>query len=86
MSQEKVDLYKASKAGRKGEAKKRKQKRFIRWTAAVVVICAIVVWLGVSVYQHKQEALPRASVNADIESIATYEMDLSQLVGAEEAE
>lgn len=77
MSQEKVDRYKAQKANRKTENRKKKQSRIITWVASIVVLAAIVSWLGYSGYASHVANLPRTSVNANVDDIISYETGLN---------
>ncbi len=50
MSQEKVDLRKAAKAGRKAQNKKDKTKKTIVKIVVGIVIAALLVWIGYSIF------------------------------------
>ena len=73
MSQEKVDRYKATKVNRKAENKKKKTMKTVRIIIAIVILAAIVFWLGFSIYTKNEANKPRESVNVDITSIAGIE-------------
>lgn len=77
MSQEKVDRYKAGKAGRKEEAKKRRSQRILRYVIAIAVLVVICGWLGISMYRNHLESMPRPSVNADITAVSDYEASVT---------
>ncbi len=50
MSQEKVDLRKAEKAGRKKQNKKDKTKKLIIKIVIILVAAVIVAWIGYSIF------------------------------------
>lgn len=56
MSQEKVDRYKKEKANREKIMKKEKLVRRIEYGLTGLVLCGLVAWCGVSVYQKVAEA------------------------------
>lgn len=56
MSQKKVDEYKKQKANREKIMKKEKRMLLLEKTAAVLVIVAIIGWLGYSVYGQVQKS------------------------------
>ena len=72
MSQEKVDRYKATKANRKAENKKKKTMKTVRMFLSIVILAAVVFWLGFSAYNKHEANKPRESVNVDITSVAGY--------------
>lgn len=51
MSQAKVDRYKEAKKNRSKEMKKEKRERFVVKAVGIVVVVALVAWIGFSVYQ-----------------------------------
>ena len=56
MSQKKVDEYKKQKVNREKIMKKEKRMLLLEKTAAVLVIVAIIGWLGYSVYGQVQKS------------------------------
>lgn len=56
MSQEKVDRYKKEKANREKIMKKEKMVRCVEYGLTGLVLCGLVAWCGVSVYQKAAEA------------------------------
>jgi predicted negative regulator of RcsB-dependent stress response len=54
MSQEKVDKYKKEKANRQAIIKAEKRKHVISVAVVFIVIVALAVWFGFSVYQNSQ--------------------------------
>lgn len=56
MSQEKVDRYKKEKVNRDKEMKKEKLVRRIEYGLTGLVLCAMVVWCGFSIYQKAAES------------------------------
>ena len=54
MSQEKVDRYKEQKKNRKKIMKQEKCKRYLGYTATVVVIALIIGWAGFSIYKNHE--------------------------------
>ncbi len=71
MSQEKVDRYKQQKANRDKIMKKEKVVRRIEYGLTGIVLCAMVAWCGVSIYQ-KVEA-------AKSEEVTVYQLDTSAM-------
>lgn len=50
MSQAKVDQYKKEKANRKQHMRKEKITRMVYMVVGIVIVAAILVWVGYSVY------------------------------------
>ena len=61
MSQAKVDRYKQEKANREKTMKKEKMIRRLEGAVGVFVLCLIIAWCGVSVYQKAEEKRRRLS-------------------------
>ena len=73
MSQEKVEKYKEEKKNRKAIMKKAKIHATIRTSIAVVVLVAIVGWIGYSAVDYYYRTLPRAVAEVDYTSLSEYE-------------
>ena len=78
MSQEKVDRYKKEKANRKQIMKKQKIMHNLRVTVAAAVVCAVVAWVGVSMYQSHEANQPRESVEVDYSAVDSYMNGVSE--------
>lgn len=72
MSQQKVDKYKESKANRQQIIKKEKMVRRLEYTAIVVVLAAVVGWIGFSVFAKAKAAVPAKQYVMDVSSIDEY--------------
>lgn len=73
MSQEKVERYKEQKANRKEIMKKEKRARIFRNSLAVVMLVAVVGWIGYSAVDFYIDNLPREEVAVDYSAISNYE-------------
>ena len=74
MSQVKVDKRKELKRNRKKIVKQNKIKKLAGWTAAVIILAAVVGWLGWSSYNKIEEAKKEnvVSTTADTSAISDY--------------
>lgn len=70
MSQEKVDRYKEYKANKKEILKKEKRMRKIEYTVAVVVLVAVIGWLGYSVYDTATDPANQEKVEYTLDTTA----------------
>lgn len=70
MSQAKVDQYKKEKANRKQHMRKEKITRMVYMIAGIIVVAAILIWVGYSVYSSMngssaEESSSTVEVNTD---------------------
>lgn len=72
MSQEKVAKYKEAKANRKKTMKKEKAMKFARNSFAVLIMVALVGWLGYSAVDTYKKNQPRESVEIDYTEFNNY--------------
>ena len=74
MSQAKVDRYKQEKANREKTMKKEKMIRRLEGAVGVFVLCLIIAWCGVSVYQKAEEkqAAQGETVELDNTAVSDY--------------
>lgn len=70
MSQAKVDRYKQEKANREQIMKKEKLVRRLEYAAGILVVCLIIVWCGVSVYQKAEEKRAAQVETAELDNTA----------------
>lgn len=78
MSQEKVAKYKEQKANRKSIMRKQKITKMIRNTCALVVVVAVVGWVGYSGVVAFLDSRPVPSVEVDYTAVSEYESSLSE--------
>ncbi len=71
MSQEKVDQYKESKKNRKQEIKKEKRKALLAKLGGMLVLLALVIWIGYSAVMSVKNAEGPA-VTVDPTAIEEY--------------
>ena len=72
MSQAKVDRYKEEKKNRKQTIKKEKRNRILARTIGVVVVAAIVCWIGFSGYSYYQEKKPMTKTELSTTALSDY--------------
>lgn len=72
MSQAKVDRYKEEKRNRKQEVKNQKRKKAALKVVGVLVCAAIVVWIGFSGYNYRQENRPIETTQINLDPIQNY--------------
>ena len=76
MSQAKVDKRKQEKKDRAKNMRKEKFSRFLTGAAGVVIVAAIGVWVGFSVYQRQQASAEKAEVEyTDVNMSAIYDFE-----------
>lgn len=81
MSQEKVDLRKAAKAGRKAQNKKDKTKKTIVKIVIGVVIAALLVWIGYSIFSViKNGGSNNNNKEVNLDSLQNYMQEAEQEV------
>lgn len=80
MSQEKVDLRKAAKAGRKQQNKRDKKKRIIGKVVLVVVILALLVWIGYSIFSMVKGGTKDANKEVNLDSLQNYMQEVQDEV------
>lgn len=78
MSQAKVDKYKEEKKNRKNLMRKEKIQRYLRRGAACIVVIALVVMAGFSVYNIYESKQPKQKVTVDYSAIASLSQSLSE--------
>ena len=85
MSQAKVDQHKKQKENRKKEMRREKIERIAVGTLGIVIVAAICVWIGFSVYGNTTGGTDADSGNSTVE-VNTDAVDdyLDDLDGAEE--
>ena len=76
MSQEKVDRYKEQKKNRKKIMKQEKCKRYLGYTATVVVIALIIGWAGFSIYKNHEANKPVSYTEVDLSALTDYYSNL----------
>ena len=76
MSQAKVDKYKEEKKNRQQIMKKEKREENLFKAGAVLLGCALVAWIGVSVYTAVKPAAPQEETN---QAVVDYTVDTSAL-------
>ena len=76
MSQEKVDRYKEQKKNRKKIMKQEKCKRYLGYTATVVVIALIIGWAGFSIYKNHEANKPVSYTEVDLSALTDYYYNL----------
>lgn len=72
MSQEKVAKYKEAKANRKKTMKKEKAIKIVRNSFAILLVVAVVGWLGYSAVETYKKNQPRESVEVDYTEFNDY--------------
>lgn len=86
MSQAKVDEYKKQKANREKIMKREKRILFLEKLLGVVVVAAVVFWIGFSIYRYGGSAAnsenAEISYAADVDLSAVYDFS-SALADAE---
>lgn len=80
MSQEKVDLRKAAKAGRKAQNKKDKRKKTIGKIVLVVIIAALLVWIGYSIFSVVKNGKGDNNKEVNLDSLQNYMQELDEEV------
>lgn len=80
MSQEKVDLRKAAKAGRKAQNKKDKMKKTIVKIVIAVVAAALLVWIGYSIFSVVKNGGNDKNKEVNLDSLQNYMQELEQEV------
>ncbi len=70
MSQAKVDRYKQEKANREQIIKKERLVRRLEYAVGILVLCLIIVWCGVSVYQKAEEKRASQVETAELDNTA----------------
>ncbi len=78
MSQAKVDEYKKKKQNRKKVFRKEKFEQFIASCAAVIVLCAVGVWCGYSVYNTIQAHADTVYTDVNLDAINDYTSSLAE--------
>ncbi len=78
MSQAKVDEYKKKKQNRKKEFRKEKFERFLASFAAVLVLGAVGVWCGYSVYNTIQANADTVYTDVNLDAITDYTSTLGE--------
>lgn len=86
MSQEKVDLRKAAKAGRKTQNKKDKTKKTIGKIIIVVIIAALLVWIGYSVFSVVKNGKGDKNKEVNLNSLQNYMQEEEQAVNGTDEE
>jgi multisubunit Na+/H+ antiporter MnhB subunit len=78
MSQAKVEKYKENKKNRKKMVRKEKTSRALTAFLGVVIVAAIGVWIGFSVYQNQQKknAENPEYVEVNMSALQDYESSL----------
>lgn len=85
MSQEKVDLRKAEKAGRKKQNQRDKRKRLAITIVVFVVALAILGWIGYSVYQAVKNKTGNSNQKeVDLDALQNYMEEIESEVSPEE--
>lgn len=81
MSQEKVDLRKAAKAGRKTQNKKDKTKKTIGKIVLVVIIAVLLAWIGYSIFSVvKNGKGDNNKKEANLDALQNYMQEVEQEV------
>lgn len=85
MSQEKVDRYKKEKVNRDKTMKKEKMVRRIEYGLTGLVLCAMVVWCGFSIYQKAVEgkASETTVYEVNTEAMDTYAQNVRSAAKAD---
>lgn len=85
MSQEKVDRYKKEKVNRDKAMKKEKLVRRIEYGLTGLVLCAMVVWCGFSVYQKAAESKASETTVYEVntEAMDTYAQNVRSAAKAD---
>lgn len=85
MSQEKVDRYKKEKVNRDKTMKKEKMVRRIEYGLTGLVLCAMVVWCGFSIYQKAvaSKASETTVYEVNTEAMDTYAQDVRSAAKAD---
>ena len=88
MSQEKVDRYKKEKSNREKTMKKEKIVRRIEYGLTGLVLCAMVVWCGFSVYQKAAEkkASETTVYEVNTEAMDTYAQNVRSAASSDTSE
>ena len=76
LKQEKVDRYKEQKKNRKKIMKQEKCKRYLGYTATVVVIALIIGWAGFSIYKNHEANKPVSYTEVDLSALTDYYSNL----------
>ena len=76
MSQAKVDRYKEEKKNRQQIIKKEKREENLFKAGAALLACALVAWIGVSVYTAVKPAAPAEEA---AQTVSDYTVDTSAL-------
>lgn len=71
MSQEKVNQYKESKKNRKQEVKKEKARAMLTKLCGIVILAALVIWIGYSAVDSIQNG-EKPGVTVDSTAISDY--------------
>jgi cytoskeletal protein RodZ len=72
MSQEKVDLRKAAKAGRKKQNKKDKKKKILGRVILAIIVLALLVWIGYSVFTAVKGGSSDNTKQVNLDSLQNY--------------
>ena len=85
MSQEKVDRYKKEKVNREKAMKKEKLVRRIEYGLTGLVLCAMVVWCGFSIYQKAAESKASETTVYEVntEAMDTYAQNVRSAAKAD---
>lgn len=85
MSQEKVDRYKKEKVNRDKTMKKEKMVRRIEYGLTGLVLCAMVVWCGFSIYQKAAESKASETTVYEVntEAMDTYAQNVRSAAKAD---
>ena len=85
MSQEKVDRYKKEKNNREKTMKKEKIIRNIEYGLTGLVLCAMVVWCGFSIYQKaaEQKASETTVYEVNTEAMDSYAQNVRSAAKAD---
>lgn len=85
MSQEKVDLRKAQKAGRKKQNQREKRKKLAITIVVFVIALAILGWIGYSVFQAVRNKTGNSTQKeVDLDALQNYMEQIESEVSPEE--
>lgn len=87
MSQEKVDLRKAEKAGRKKQNQRDKRKKLAITIVLVIIVLAILGWIGYSVFQAVRSKVGNGNQKeVNLDALQNYMEEIESEVNPEEKE
>lgn len=79
MSQEKVDLRKAAKAGRKAQNKKDKMKKTVSTVILVVIAAVLVGWVGYSIFTRvKNDGGSTQTKEVNLDALQNYMQEIEE--------